>query len=638
MANGTIPDLMSQLIGRDPVAADEALQALASTGTAPLAGLADFLDQQRDSIILSNSARLHLAKLFGRLGEDGARILNDCIRSPNWKTARVAAHCFRHVTEPKARSAAIRAMFECLESDEPGLVKPAIVALGELGEIDAATRIANVAREHPDGAYDLDAMESLLRLIAAETSDWPLSLRFGDFNALFDRCRHKKQALTNAYFVFPEWRKRVRDSAIDLVVRCWIDNDDPDLRQLGADAVGVLRVRRVRGKLAARLQELAEQDRDDPSIARLALAWGCIGATDDASLEALKTLYASQHESLSHGAFIALSLSFADGMAVPPPQAHAAFFKRFVHDVLERGDTELTAYVLLGLARRRQMPELIRAKLASPHPLVRAAAMLALAWSGNAEAARDLRSLASDAHPASFERLIALSALAQLDPNAAVQLHDALCAMPPVELWHLRHGAEPPAPRILHPYPWMRQILYALSLAPSGDARKRAAAWGEVLVLDAGECIDECAAMAPPKVFISYSWDSEPHRGWVQQLADRLEREGVDTILDQQDLALGEPIGQFMEQAVRESDFVLCICTPRYKAKFDERHGGVGDEADLIASLYRKNPRKFIPILREGDWETATPTFFGGKLGLDLTGRAGSRRYDELFAHLFRRE
>lgn len=42
-----------------------------------------------------------------------------------------------------------------------------------------------------------------------------------------------------------------------------------------------------------------------------------------------------------------------------------------------------------------------------------------------------------------------------------------------------------------------------------------------------------------PKVFFTYSHDSEPHKDWVLALSTRLVANGVDAILDQWDLTLG---------------------------------------------------------------------------------------------------
>ena len=42
----------------------------------------------------------------------------------------------------------------------------------------------------------------------------------------------------------------------------------------------------------------------------------------------------------------------------------------------------------------------------------------------------------------------------------------------------------------------------------------------------------------PPKVFVSYSHDSDLHKGWVLTLATRLVANGVNVLLDQWDLTL----------------------------------------------------------------------------------------------------
>lgn len=69
------------------------------------------------------------------------------------------------------------------------------------------------------------------------------------------------------------------------------------------------------------------------------------------------------------------------------------------------------------------------------------------------------------------------------------------------------------------------------------------------------------------KAFISYAWESEEHRARVKALADRLLADGIEAIVDQYDLELGDRLPQFMEQSVRSSDYVLIVCTPAYKQK-----------------------------------------------------------------------
>lgn len=123
------------------------------------------------------------------------------------------------------------------------------------------------------------------------------------------------------------------------------------------------------------------------------------------------------------------------------------------------------------------------------------------------------------------------------------------------------------------------------------------------------------------KAFISYSWDDDSHRTWVRLLAERLRRDGVEAILDQWYLVPGDQLPKFMEDAVRQSDFVLVICTARYKEKSDKRIGGVGYEGDIMtAEVYStQNHRKFIPILRQSPWERAAPSWLVGKYYVNLS-------------------
>jgi DNA-binding CsgD family transcriptional regulator len=124
-----------------------------------------------------------------------------------------------------------------------------------------------------------------------------------------------------------------------------------------------------------------------------------------------------------------------------------------------------------------------------------------------------------------------------------------------------------------------------------------------------------------PKVFVSYSWDSPEHKAWVEDFAKRLRDKGVDAILDRWELHPGDELPAFMEKSIRESSFVVVVCTPRYKAKCDGRTGGAGYEGGIItAELFAgvATRRKFIPVLRQGSWPEAAPTWCSSSLMIDL--------------------
>lgn len=123
-----------------------------------------------------------------------------------------------------------------------------------------------------------------------------------------------------------------------------------------------------------------------------------------------------------------------------------------------------------------------------------------------------------------------------------------------------------------------------------------------------------------PTSFISYSWEDDEHKKWVKNLASRLRHDGVDIKLDQWEVIPGDQLPLFMEKSIREIDYVLIICTPKYKRKSDNREGGVGYEGDIITGevFQKQNHRKFIPILRKEEWEKSAPSWLSGKYHIDL--------------------
>jgi len=141
----------------------------------------------------------------------------------------------------------------------------------------------------------------------------------------------------------------------------------------------------------------------------------------------------------------------------------------------------------------------------------------------------------------------------------------------------------------------------------------------------------------PPKVFISYAWEDD-FKTWVLDFATHLRSDGINAILDQWETVPGDQLPEFMEKSVRESDFVLFVCTPTYKRKSDRRKGGVGYEGHIITGevFQKNNHRKFIPVLRKGKWATAAPSWAISKLFIDFRGDSYSEaNYQQLLNTLF---
>ena len=136
-----------------------------------------------------------------------------------------------------------------------------------------------------------------------------------------------------------------------------------------------------------------------------------------------------------------------------------------------------------------------------------------------------------------------------------------------------------------------------------------------------------------PTAFISYSWDDDEHKEWVRSLTTRLRSDGVNVTLDRWAAVPGDQLPAFMERAIRENEFVVIICTPRYKCRSDAREGGVGYEGDIMTGevLAGQNARKFIPVLRRGSWIQAAPAWLAGKYHINLSANPYSERdYEDL--------
>ena len=142
-----------------------------------------------------------------------------------------------------------------------------------------------------------------------------------------------------------------------------------------------------------------------------------------------------------------------------------------------------------------------------------------------------------------------------------------------------------------------------------------------------------------PTVFVSYSWDSEEHKLWVLKLAANLIRSGVKVLLDEWDLVkYGNDLHLFMESGIRNSDFVLIVCTPNYAQRANERKGGVGIENTIITGEFydKKSEMKYLPIVRDYKAKIAEsmPSYLKTKAAVDFKSDS---KYEQKIEELLRR-
>lgn len=141
-----------------------------------------------------------------------------------------------------------------------------------------------------------------------------------------------------------------------------------------------------------------------------------------------------------------------------------------------------------------------------------------------------------------------------------------------------------------------------------------------------------------PVVFISYSQDSNEHKKWVNKLATDLRSHGVDAILDQWDLRLGQDLRFFMEQGLSKSSLVLCICSEKYVDKVNNGTGGAGYEGMVMTQslLSNCNQEYVIPIVRNNFGKDKVPYAFGSKKYIDFTEDAEYySKYKELIERIY---
>ena len=127
----------------------------------------------------------------------------------------------------------------------------------------------------------------------------------------------------------------------------------------------------------------------------------------------------------------------------------------------------------------------------------------------------------------------------------------------------------------------------------------------------AEEKVQQSEVKASPRVFISYSWDSEEHKNDVLKLANTLRQSwGIETDIDQYVRAkppFTPPQGWdlWMEKRIEWAEFVLIVCTETYMRRFrgDDAPGigrGVTWEGTIIRQHIYNNQltdTKFIPVV-----------------------------------------
>jgi hypothetical protein len=167
--------------------------------------------------------------------------------------------------------------------------------------------------------------------------------------------------------------------------------------------------------------------------------------------------------------------------------------------------------------------------------------------------------------------------------------------------------------------------------APHSDSRTSVA---DVPAVDAPG--GGAAAARPPRVYISYSWDSEQHKRRVLELSNRLRGDGVETHLDQYEV--GPPSWKrWQEEQVRSGSFVLMVCTESYRQRVETTASDQGASIDgrLIRDRLASAPdHRWLVVAGFGHYRDSAgiiPGFVGDAEYYNIGGADG---YARLLARL----
>ena len=146
------------------------------------------------------------------------------------------------------------------------------------------------------------------------------------------------------------------------------------------------------------------------------------------------------------------------------------------------------------------------------------------------------------------------------------------------------------------------------------------------------------AAADGPRVFLSYSHDSEAHKRQVLELANRLRRDGVDAWVDRYETSPHGGWPRWMRRQIKDAHFIAVVASEAYCRRFDgeEPVGGLGAQwegAIITQQLYDfpTHDTKFVPLVFGRDEARHIPAVLRGATWYDVATKEG---YEELYRFL----
>jgi archaellum biogenesis ATPase FlaH len=108
----------------------------------------------------------------------------------------------------------------------------------------------------------------------------------------------------------------------------------------------------------------------------------------------------------------------------------------------------------------------------------------------------------------------------------------------------------------------------------------------------------ESTSPQEPKVFISYSHDSEMHQDRVLSLSDRLRLDGVDCSIDRYVQSPQQGWPTWMLDQIQTANYILVVCTENYFSPTEKERIVSWQGAIITQRLFETDPNKrFIPVI-----------------------------------------
>ena len=135
----------------------------------------------------------------------------------------------------------------------------------------------------------------------------------------------------------------------------------------------------------------------------------------------------------------------------------------------------------------------------------------------------------------------------------------------------------------------------------------------------------EQGEFTPPTCFLSYAWGVPEHERWVAQLAEDLEKGGLEIVFDRKDNQwFGQDIPRFVDR-VSACDRVLIVGTPLYLKKYENRLSETGSvvaaEMDQVSQRMlgtEEQKESVIPLLLSGNAVASLPPSLRGRVHADF--------------------